>query len=100
VSAFGEVGKLLGAKWKEMSAGEKKVGRRAAKRRKVQRREHLAPSLTPCAALRGPSREGQEARGQGEGRVRRGQRQEAQEERQGGCRVSVARRDGSVLVCI
>jgi hypothetical protein len=25
-ATFGEVGKLLGAKWKEMSAGEKKVG--------------------------------------------------------------------------
>lgn len=26
-ATFGEVGKLLGAKWKEMSAGEKKVSR-------------------------------------------------------------------------
>lgn len=36
-ATFGEVGKLLGAKWKEMSAGEKKVSR--ARRSGAQRRE-------------------------------------------------------------
>jgi hypothetical protein len=41
-ATFGEVGKLLGAKWKEMSAGEKKVCWRAAKRSAAKRSEVTA----------------------------------------------------------
>lgn len=81
-ASFGEVGKLLGAKWKEMSDAEKKVSLSAAV---VHSRLYRAASLTtPSPALRAAGRAGQGPSRQRQGRLQPSQGQEDQ-----GCRVSV-----------